>query len=112
MPDPDPQPPQPRPVSTARWLLMLTPSVLVLSTLMILERMEGADNGMRLEMISFVVLALAVMLCFALGFLVEKWRRGKINSFVWALDYGFLILVVNGFIFVAAMEALGFSELR
>jgi len=43
----------------------------------------------------WVVLAVAVLLCFALGFLVEKWLRGKIKSFAWAVNYGFMILFAN-----------------
>ena len=56
-------------------------------------RMEQERKVM--DAIGRSVFAGATVLCFVLGFLVEKWRRGKIHSVVWALDYGFLILFGN-----------------
>lgn len=95
-------------------MLLLLPSAIYVSILIILERLEanGETIGMSLGMIALAGLAIAVTLCFALGFLVERWRHGKIKSLVWALDYGFLILVGNALIVFAAEKALGFLELQ
>ena len=135
MPDPDSQPPQPRAVSPARWLLMLLPTVIVISmgwfdgrmreehrrfilteelrraksaSEMMEDRQPNApwsemsrqmlrmkqENRVMGTILNFVLIA-ALLLCFALGFLVEKWRRGRIKSVVWAFNYGFMILFGN-----------------
>ena len=115
MPEPDPQPPQPRPVSVWRWFLLLLPSVLVLAPPMIMERMD-ANGRMEItareaEIISMSFFDVAVLVCFVLGFFVEKRLRGKIKSVVWAINYGFLILIGNGVIFFVAIAAFGFLKL-
>ena len=114
MPDPDPQPPKPRAVSPARWLLLLLPSALVLSAVMIADALEERIeiSGWYVDAIPFFIVAVAVTLCFVLGFLLEKWLRGEIKSIVWAINYGFMILFGNGFIFFAAEIGFGFAQLR
>ena len=96
MPDPDPQPPKPRPVSPARWLLMLLPSVIVMATplcssLVFINRKAGEPNYMMLLWFP----AIAAMLCFVLGFQLEKWRRGTLAEPERAIGFGFLILILN-----------------
>ena len=71
---------------------MLLPSALALSTLKIMERMEAAGRD---DTIALILFAFAVVLCFSLGFLAEKWRHESINSVVWALNYGFMVLTGN-----------------
>ena len=101
MPDPDPQPPKPRAVSPARWLLMLLPSVLMIGAPVIgwvsdvfhIYQRVGFDTNPEL-----LCLALAVPLCFFLGCRLEKWRYGERWNGFNAFGYGFLILIVNGFI--------------
>ena len=88
MPDPEPQPPKPRAIFPFRWLLLLLPTVLANFALPILL-------GTGKVVVFSVVLAAAAMLCFALGFLLERWLRGEIKSVVWAINYGFMILIVN-----------------
>ena len=110
MPDPDPQPPKPRAVFPIRWLLLLLPTVFVYSSPMIFLRLEF--GSMDIGSILCFILATAVMLCFALGFLLEKWLRGEINSIVWALNYGFMILLGNGVVLFAVCAAFFFPKLR
>jgi len=43
--------------------------------------------------------AIFTPLCFAFGFLLQKWRWGKVKNSDRAFRYGMLILVVNNFIF-------------
>ena len=115
MPEPDPQPPHPRPISAARWLLLLTPSVLTITAPLVadassralhmqVEKSLGAAIG-----ISLLILALATVLCFVLGFLLEKWRGGDLRDWSRPIGYGFLILIVNGVISSAgcAVSAIG-----
>ena len=104
VPEPDPQPPQPCPVSAARWLLMLTPSVLAIAAPFIGE-LGGYAVNMRGEQalgatIGFILLmlALATVLCFVLGFLLVKWRGGSLRDRSRPIGYGVLILIMNGII--------------
>ena len=98
MPDPDPQPPKPRAVSPARWLLLLLPSVVAISTPLIgnaADYFHIANSGDFFVPLLILNLTVAMMLCFGLGFRLEKWRQGEIKSVVWALNYGFMILFGN-----------------
>lgn len=87
MPDPDPQSPKPRGIFPFRWLLLLLPTALANFAVSMLFVGKPAAF--------FAVLAAAGMLCFALGFLLERWLRGATKSIVWAFNYGFMILIVN-----------------
>ncbi|MEO6788755.1 MAG: hypothetical protein ABI318_21750 [Chthoniobacteraceae bacterium] len=114
MPEPDPQPPKPRAVSPARWLLMLLPSVLVLSVPIIadtLNRFHLADSEGFFGPMLTTYLAVVVMLCFGLGFRLDKWRHEKIESVARAVSYGFLILFVNLLIAFAgcSLSAINFK---
>ena len=101
MPDPDPQPPQPRAFSPACWLLMLTPSVLAIGAPFIgwavrwlrIYRSYGFDTTPEL-----LCLAIAILLCFLLGFRLEKWRWGAASDWLRAVGYGLGILFLNAFI--------------
>jgi hypothetical protein len=104
MPEPDPQPPQPRPISAACWLLMLTPSVIAISAPFISDAtshalpMQGEKAlGVALG-IMLLMLAVAAVLCFVLGFLLGKWRGGDLRDWSRPIGFGILILIVNGFI--------------
>ncbi len=115
MPDPEPQPPQPRPVSAARWLLLLTPSVLTITAPLVADassralHMQGEKSLGAAIGIMLLILALATVLCFVLGFLLEKWRGGDLRDWSRPIGYGFLILIVNGIISSAgcAVSAIG-----
>jgi hypothetical protein len=101
MPDPDPQPPQPHSVSAARWLLMLLPSVLAIAAPFIgaFARRLYQHPNYRLDFRpELLCLAISTVLCFFLGFRLEKWRRGTSNDFEAAIGFGILILIVNGII--------------
>src|SRR2546430_377608 len=89
VPDPDPQP-QPRAVFAAGWLLMLMPSVLAIAVPTMLERKIRHLSGMSSDVIILVILGAAIVLCYALGFLWEKWRWGSVKNFDRALRYGAL----------------------
>ena len=99
MPEPDPQPPQPRPISTARWLLMLVPSVPMLLAPSQIETVGG--RGPSEAQISHLIgrglltLAFAAALSFALGFLLEKWRRGSVENGFRAVCFGVAIFILN-----------------
>ena len=111
MPEPDPQPPEPRPISPVHWLLLLTPSLLMLIAPAVggtlargLDRKGEALTGAALGFMLLIV-ALAVGLCFVLGFLLEKWRRGETKDAQRAVGFGVLILFVNGIISFAGCAA-------
>ena len=89
-------------------MLLLWPSLLMLGTPMILERMEL--RWQYVDLIMTRILAFAVMLCFVLGFRLEKWLRGEIKSIVWALNYGFMILLGNGVVLFAVFTAFFFRN--
>ena len=117
MPDPDPQPSKPRAIFPIRWLLLLSPSALLIVPIVVATAFARRDieypNAMSErvgEIVSMAILIAAPVLCFALGFLLEKWLRGKIASVLWALNYGFMILFANALI-VFAVD-LFFTELR
>lgn len=100
MPEPDPQPPQPRPIHPARWLLMLVPSVLTIGAPFVgmfarqhIYESHGVDFTPE-----FLSLAVALLLSFFLGFLLEKWRGGNLRDWSRPIGFGLLILIVNGFI--------------
>ncbi len=81
-----------------RWLLLLSPSALLIGTPLIGDLLDSSpisDSGKFFRTLSFFNLPLAGILCFVLGFCLEYWLRGKINSVVWALNYGFMIFFVN-----------------
>src|SRR6185436_8496447 len=98
MPDPDPPPAQPRPISAMRWLLMLTPALLAIGAPLIGESMRclrlykfrGLDATPEL-----VILMVAALLCFFLGFRLEKWRSGDCRDWLAALGSAFLIFFLN-----------------
>ena len=104
MPEPDPQPTQPRPVSAARWLLMLTPSVLAIAAPLIADassralHIQGEGSLGAAIGIMLLILAIATVLCFILGFLLGKWRGGNLRDWSRPIGFGVLILIVNGFI--------------
>ena len=112
MPEPDPQPPQPRPISAERWLLMLTPSLLMLIAPIVggalargLDKKGEALTSAALGFMLLIV-ALAAALCFVLGFLLEKWRGGNLRGRQHPIGFGFLILIVNGIIAFAGCAAV------
>jgi hypothetical protein len=110
MPDPDPQPPQPRPVSAVRWLLMLTPSGLVIAVPMILtayERLFSPSLMMPSVTIIFLSWAFGLWLCLRFGIRLEKWLHGEIKDSQRAFRYGFLIAFVNGIISFAGCAVGG-----
>ena len=83
---------------------MLVPSVLAIATPLIGE-IGASSLNMRGEKalgatIGFMLLTLAVAtaLCFVFGFLLVKWRGGSLRDWARPIGYGFLILIVNGFI--------------
>ena len=45
-----------------------------------------------------IALAVATVLCFVLGFLLEKRRGGNLRDWSRPIGYGVLILIVNGII--------------
>ena len=92
MPEPDPQPPQPRDVSPARWLLMLLPSALLFVMPIIVGEHDPINGG---NPYAWLGLAIPLMLCFALGFMLEHWRRGENTNPFRSLGFGFLILLLN-----------------
>ena len=94
MPDPDPQPPQPRAVSPARWLLMLLPSAFMFTMPLMVNLFRGADEEFFGAMF-LVYGALAVVLCFYFGFVLEDWRWGTAKHAGNPVACGFLILLVN-----------------
>ena len=109
MPDPDPQPSKLRAIFPIRWLLLLSPSALLIAPIVVAtalaRRKIDYPNAMSEHvggMVAMAILAAAPVLCFALGFLLEKWLRGKIASVLWALNYGFMILFANALIVFTA----------
>ena len=62
--------------------------------------------------LAFINLPVAGILCFVLGFWLEYWMRGKINSVVWAFNYGFMILLGNGVVLFAVCAAFFFPKLK
>ncbi len=57
------------------------------------EKSLGTAIGIML-----LILASATVLCFILGFLLEKWRGGNLRDWSRPIVFGILILIVNGFI--------------
>jgi hypothetical protein len=109
VPDPDPQPLQPRPLPFWKWMLLLLPSVIatayplvdqIIRTLNIHIRIDGNPLDVLLP-----GLALAMLLSFVLGFLLEKWRWGTVPNGFRAFGFGCLILIVNTFISFAGCTA-------
>ena len=101
MPDPDPQPPKPRAVSPARWLLMLLPSVLAIGAPFIAWGADVAHIHRRVGFdvtVEMLCLYLALPLSFFLGYRLEKWWHGEKWDGLRVFGYGFMILIVNGFI--------------
>lgn len=91
---------------------MLTPSVLAIAAPLIGE-LGGYALNKRGEQalgatIGFILLmlALATVLCFVLGFLLEKWRGGNLRHWPRAIGSGFLILIVNGIISFAGCATI------
>ena len=114
MPETEPQPPQPRPISTASWLLLLTPSALAIAASPIADacarvlHMQGEKSLGPVIGIMLLILTLATALCFVLGFLLEKWRGGSLRDWLRPLAFGCLILIVNGFIAFAGCAVISF----
>jgi hypothetical protein len=113
MHDPEPRPSHPRPVSSVRWLLLLTPSTIAVTVPLMGDAWARAHQ-MQGQMgvgaaIGFMLsaLAVAIALSFVLGFLLAKWRWGNVPGRVRAITYGFLILLVNGFIAFAGCAVGG-----
>lgn len=81
---------------------MLLPSLLLIaqpSLTDLLRHWEQRDQGSVIIMIGILIGSLpffAFVLCFVLGFLLEKWRRGEVESPVRAIGYGILIFFTNG----------------
>ncbi len=110
MPDLDSQPPQPRAVAIWRWLLLLTPSVIGLAyplfyqiTQMMKADIPAVGNWLDVMGLSW---ALAAVLGFVLGYLLEKWRWGENTNLDRVLSNGFLIIVVNVVINFAGCAAI------
>lgn len=109
MPEPEPQPPQPHPVSAARWLLMLVPSVLATAAPLFptaIQHLFGKNSDLLITTMLILNLAVSVMLCFFLGFQLEKWRWGKAKAFERGIGFGVLILIANGFIAYAGCSVI------
>ena len=102
MPDLDPQPPQPRPISAARWLLMLTPSVIVIFTLFfdsVLQSFHLSIVGTnRIEGFS---LLFALGLCFFLGFRLETWRHAGKRNILRSFCFSYVVAICNLSIIIA-----------
>ena len=111
MPDPDPQPPQPHPISAARWLLILLPSALAIIVPLNLGTTIRHLSYKSEATLYVIILVAAMVLCYALGFLLEKWLWGTVKNFDRALRYGALILTMNFFVW-AATVALSLPKLR
>ncbi len=111
MPDPDPLPPQPRAVSPARWLLLLLPSVLAIATPRFIgpffrrffHKRAGEWLDFRPEFLSLVI---ATLLCFYLGFRLEKWRHGEKWNGLRASACGVAILLFSTMVSYAGCTAL------
>ena len=108
MPDPEPQPPQPLPVSPARWLSLLTPALLTISAPFVgmfarrhLYESHGVDVTPEL-----LCLTVALLLCYFLGFRLEKWRGGDLRDWSRPIGFGVLILIVNGIIAYAGCATI------
>ena len=115
MPDPDPHPPKPRAVSPARWLLLLSPSALLIGLPLVAGLYDHRSvTGWRnvFATLAFINLLVSPILCFVLGFCLEYWLRGRINSIVWAINYGFIIFSVNGVICFAGCNAVAHFQTR
>ena len=91
---------------------MLLPSVLAIAGPLIAdaaarvfhlqsENILGPAIGIML-----LILAIATVLCFVLGFLLEKWRGGNLQHWLRPLGYGCLILIVNGIIAAAGCAVM------
>ncbi|MEI7820280.1 MAG: hypothetical protein WCK55_05120 [Verrucomicrobiota bacterium] len=102
MPDPDPQTPQTRSISTARWLLMLVPSVPIILAPMLADARARSHHyasgeeeiGNELGMLLWTLCA-SVVLSFIMGLLLEKWRHGAIMNFSRATGYALTIFITN-----------------
>jgi len=112
MPEPDPQQPPPRLIHPARWLLMMVPAMLVIAVPPIAEAWARANHQqgeptlgtlIGLTLLNFWI---AIVLCFVLGFLAERWRWGSIRNVLRAVGFGFLILFMNGIIAFAGCAAI------
>ena len=105
MPAPDPQPPKPRAVSPARWLLLLLPSALVLSTPLLANMFKASTAGFLCLMI-YPIWISAFVLCFRFGFILERWRWGTAKDAGNPIAYGFLILFVNAVVSFAGCSTV------
>jgi len=109
MPGPDPQPPQPRTVPYWKWILLLLPSVPILLAPSRIETVGG--RGPSEAQISHLLgkgligLALAAVLSFAFGFLLEKSQRGSLSNRFRAIGFGCAIFIVNCFVAFAGCTA-------
>jgi len=107
MPEPDRQPPQPRPISTARWLLLLTPSLPMLVAPLIAQAWvranhERSETAMsRLFWVFLVAFPISAVLSIILGVQKEKWQHGRIESRARAFANG------QGILFTACFIAYG-----
>ena len=113
MSEPDPQPPQPRPISTARWLLMLVPSVPMLLAPQIVKVWTDSHDPRTTEGMLAKVLGLfafhftiAMVLSIVMGLLLEKWRYGAVQNLSRAIGSGASILFTNFFIAWAGCTAI------
>ena len=110
MAEPDLKPPQPRPISAMRWLLMLVPSVPILLTPSQIDTVggRGPSEAQISHLIGrgFIALAFAAALSCALGFLLEKWRRGSVENRFRAVGYGIAIFIVNCFVGFAGCNVI------
>jgi hypothetical protein len=110
MPEPDPQPLQPRLIHPVRWLLMMVPSMLVIAVPPIAEAWAHHQRSKQTfgDLIGLTLLnsMVAIVLCFVLGFLAERWRWGSIRNVLRVVGFGFLILFMNGIIAFAGCAAI------
>ena len=111
MPEPEPQPPQPHAIPAWRWLLLLLlPSLIAMAypAYYQITRMLKADLPLAKSPLDVMgpSWALAAVLSFVLGFLMEKWRWGAVTELDRPLGNGFAILFVNVFITFAGCAAI------
>ncbi len=101
---PDPQPQKKRGMSTARWLLLLTPSVPMLIAPPIATAWSHAQDlhgestlGPALGTL-LITFAISAVLSVVLGVQMEKWNRGPIQSFPRVVMYALNILFTACFV--------------
>ncbi len=98
MPEPESTPPPQRTVPSWKWLLLFLPAALLL----LVPLLDFAIRRFHLKLDSDTLSGLlslwlfgALILCFRLGFLVEKWLRGPASRAFRAILFGVLLLFVN-----------------